>query len=108
MSEEGESEISEEEIWEKLLGKKLIISLYNWINGEASIGVLRIWKRPEEWEVLRITKKELILQTFLVASYPFTNDCASSYLHPFVIDPEIGIVIEFLESSICSLIEVAD
>ena len=108
MSEKTDILEQEEEIWKELLGKKLIISLYNWINGEASIGVLRIFKRPEEWEVLRVTKKELILQTFLVASYPFTNDCTSSCLHPFVIDPEIGIVIEFLESSICSLIEVAD
>ena len=33
--------------WTELLGKKLLVSQYDWIRGKASMGILKLHKRPE-------------------------------------------------------------
>ncbi len=89
-------------IWSELLGKKLFVSRYNWMNGKTTMGVLRLHKCPDPWEVLEISKHRLILQTFMAVSYPCgeaTRVWLEDSKHPIVVD-DSGRVIEFLESSI--------
>jgi len=93
--------------WKELLKKKLLVIQYDWVTKKTSIGILRLYKRPEPWEILKINENELILQMFMVASYPHgetTRNWLENSKYPILVVD--GRVIEILQSSICSVIEI--
>ncbi|MCK5084478.1 MAG: hypothetical protein KAQ64_02390 [Candidatus Pacebacteria bacterium] len=95
--------------WKKLLKKKLLVIQYDWVVKKTSIGILRLCKRPEPWEILRINENELILQMFMATSYSdgkTTRNLLENSRHPIFVEDDR--IIEILQSSICSVIEITD
>lgn len=93
--------------WEKLLKKKLLVIQYNWVTKKTSIGILRLYKRPEPWEILRINENELILQMFMAVSYlhgETTRNRLKNSRYSILVEDDR--VIEILQSSICDVIEI--